>query len=551
MHVHVGQTLWPVLMFTTSLPPEVRMNVENMLVGALWLGPCKPSMEVLLPPVLSKIDLLFNNGLEFNTQHGKKVLKAKIVAAVFDFPAKAMALNVVQFNGYYGCPYCKDRGIHKCNRHLYLPQEPHIAREPSDIVVWARKAEEILKPVFGVKGFSMLMKYVSIHHIPIDYMHAILLGITKQFLECWINSDYSDRRFYLGNNADDIDACLLRIKPPHEFRSTPRPIKKMLFYWKSSEFKAWLLYYSLPIIVTYLPSDYVNHFALLISAMHILLSCNISCQDLTIAEEFLLAFYNQVPDLYPDTILSANVHTSIHLCHFVRLLGPLWAYSTFGFENMNGYIKKHRHGTRNFLPSLARAISMTFSVSAYRNELSPSDSLAIDFLKEDNILNGAHGKIHCGNLLDYEYDALQEAGFHLASNDVTTFPYYTADDKTSYHIRKNTLRDSSVCEFLYGSDLLLGSIRCFCITMEGPVAIIGTFERMTESILSDITFSKPIYSRNALQLSHYFVKVKKLSVSNTVLAVSVNCIKRKCIHISIAKSQTDIIVFIPNNYEHH
>ena len=91
------------------------MNVENMLVGALWLGPCKPSMEVLLPPVLSKIDLLFNNGLEFNTQHGKNILKAKIVAAVFDFPAKAMALNVVQFNGYYGCPHYKDRGIHKCN----------------------------------------------------------------------------------------------------------------------------------------------------------------------------------------------------------------------------------------------------------------------------------------------------------------------------------------------------------------------------------------------------------------------------------------------------
>ena len=117
--------------------------------------------------------LLFNNNLEFkfNTQHGKKVLKAKIVAAVFDFPAKAMALNVV----------CKDRGIHKCKRHLYLPQEPHIAREPRDIVVWARKAEKILKPVFGVKDFSMLVKYVSIHHIPIDYMHAILLGITKQF----------------------------------------------------------------------------------------------------------------------------------------------------------------------------------------------------------------------------------------------------------------------------------------------------------------------------------------------------------------------------------
>ena len=90
---------------------------------------------------------------------------------------------------------------------------------------------------------------------------------------------------------------------------------------------------------------------------------------------------------------------------------------------MNEYIKKHCHGMRNILPSLARAINMTFSVSAYRNELSPSDSRAIDFLKEDNILKGARGKFHCCNLLDYEYDALQEAGFNLANNDVTTFSY--------------------------------------------------------------------------------------------------------------------------------
>ena len=76
-----------------------------------------------------------------------------------------------------------------------------------------------------------------------------------------MSSDYSDRRFYLGNNLDDMDAYLIRIKPPHEFRSTPSPPFLMLFYWKSSEFKAWLLYYYLPIILTYLPSDYVNHFS--------------------------------------------------------------------------------------------------------------------------------------------------------------------------------------------------------------------------------------------------------------------------------------------------
>ena len=74
---------------------------------------------------------------------------------------------------------------------------------------------------------------------------------------------------------------------------------------------SWLRSESTSLGMTYHPSDYVNHFSLLISAMHILLSCNISCHDLTTAEEFLLAFYNQVPDLYPDNIFSkfAYYHT--------------------------------------------------------------------------------------------------------------------------------------------------------------------------------------------------------------------------------------------------
>ena len=84
--------------------------------------------------------------------------------------------------------------------------------------------------------------------------------------------------------------------------------------------------------------------------------------------------------------------------------------------------------------------------------------------------------------------------------------------------------------------------------MEGPVAIIDTFENMTEGILSGAPFSKPIHSRNALHINKNFVQV---SVLNTVLAVSVNSLRRKCIHIPIKKSQADIIVFIPNTYEHH
>ena len=42
-----------------------------------------------------------------------------------------------------------------------------------------------------------------------------------------------------------------------------------------------------------------------------------------------------------------NVHMLQHLPECVQLWGPLWAYSCFHFENLNGYIKTLFHGTRD------------------------------------------------------------------------------------------------------------------------------------------------------------------------------------------------------------
>ena len=90
----LGQTLWPVLVTTTSLPPNVRMDAENVMVHAApWLGPCKPSMDILLPPTLSKIEELESRGIEFMTPEGTKVLKAKLVIGVFELSSKAKCIK--------------------------------------------------------------------------------------------------------------------------------------------------------------------------------------------------------------------------------------------------------------------------------------------------------------------------------------------------------------------------------------------------------------------------------------------------------------------------
>lgn len=84
------------------------MNVEYLLRGGVWLGPVKPDMKVILQPILDKINSL---DAEIQTPQGTKYFKAKLLLAVFDLPAKAMAMNTSQFNGCYGCPYCLDEGL--------------------------------------------------------------------------------------------------------------------------------------------------------------------------------------------------------------------------------------------------------------------------------------------------------------------------------------------------------------------------------------------------------------------------------------------------------
>ena len=92
-------SLWPIQLSITSLPPSIRFNLENLLLAGVWLGPVKPDMSVILPPIVKQIEILKTEGVQFDSPQGPKTLKAQIVLGVFDLPAKAMVLNCTQFNG--------------------------------------------------------------------------------------------------------------------------------------------------------------------------------------------------------------------------------------------------------------------------------------------------------------------------------------------------------------------------------------------------------------------------------------------------------------------
>ena len=76
----------------------------------------------------------------------------------------------------------------------------------SDAVQHAVEAEEKRKPILGVKGTSVLSSSLNlIEGVPIDYMHAILEGISRRILSVCLDSKNHSRRYYLGRATEEID----------------------------------------------------------------------------------------------------------------------------------------------------------------------------------------------------------------------------------------------------------------------------------------------------------------------------------------------------------
>ena len=94
---------------------------------------------------------------------------------------------------------------------------------------WAEDAEANGKPIFGLKGKSVLSPYLKIaKDVPVDYMHAVIEGVSRTLLlNFWFDGQYRFHHFYLGKVIKEIDKMLLRIEPPMSFVEHPARLKNL------------------------------------------------------------------------------------------------------------------------------------------------------------------------------------------------------------------------------------------------------------------------------------------------------------------------------------
>jgi hypothetical protein len=362
-----------------------------MLLCGVFVDKVKPKMNTFLRPFVNSLKNLYEQGgVSWTHPVSQETLKSQVVCPVVcaDAPAKAILLNVKQFNHRYGCNICEQKAeIVPLSQEEILAQEnvpPRKRKRAKRRFVFhegdlplrvgermvlqgiaAERSGKTRKGVIGHATLGELPKFDRAKCICAEYLHTVLLGTVKYLLTLMFTVRGS---WYIGDHIDEIDNILLSIKVPDYIKRLPRGLKD-LKYFKGSELRALLLFYSLIAFKPYMKENYYQHWMLFVCAIYLLLKDCISDNDLKAADVMLRCFVRDIHKLFNDKCYTYNMHTLLHLVQLVQRWGPLWATSAFDFESYNGYITKSVHGTKHLGKELLHNIQIIQSTRVLENSI--------------------------------------------------------------------------------------------------------------------------------------------------------------------------------------
>lgn len=355
-------SIWPLFLAINELPPSYRFARENLLLAGMWQGKGKPPFFQYMNAFGETMTKYYEDGINIVPYGCDEPICVKmgVIVGSVDLQAKAYITNMTMHNGEFGCITCEEpgkvvqqgRGHARC--YPYRDQQHRATMRNSDDIknIKAPRAtsKKRIKGICGPSGLTSMSWFNFVHGMVPDYMHGILMGVTKTLLSLWFSSRNSAETFYIGKDIKTVSDRLQKIKPPDYIERLPRNLEKHYSNLKATELQSWLLFYGVPCLQGILPEEYLVHFCYLSEGTHLLLGDNILPHELERAESLFDMFYAKFAELYSEGSCGLNVHnTGAHMAYYVRCWGPLWAWSCFGFEDSNAAILQAVHGTGDII----------------------------------------------------------------------------------------------------------------------------------------------------------------------------------------------------------
>ena len=208
------------------------------------------------------------------------------------------------------------------------------------------------------------------------------MGTVRQFAVLMFSSTKAP--YGLKNKLAEIDQCMLNIKPPSTVHRLPQKASDFKDY-KAYEWLCFLFYYSVPILIKFLPEEYFQHWILLVLGAFLLNKEQITSDNLKLAQVCLNEFHNKVGSLYGLRQYTYNVHQLPHLPLFVKRYGPLWATSAFIFENKSGLLGNSVTGNSHLGVEIANKIKRQIWYDHLKYKTSANDDKGLEAKRQNNI----------------------------------------------------------------------------------------------------------------------------------------------------------------------
>lgn len=327
--------LYPIFCVLNNLPPAIRFQKSNLIVAGLWLSNGEPS-----PNLLFKYLCLELRKLEGGILIGDELYKVDLLQNCLDSVARCKVQCNKQFNGEYGCTLCLHPGETRSTRNGRC--YPYNTAEMRDNIATRNMMNEANltgQELYGITGksvFTHLDKFDVIAGYPVDYMHAVNLGVIKHVLALFTGSENHKQEYYIGRQLQAINERIRSIRPPSSFPRNPRPLEEQKRY-KANEWEAFLLYYIYPCLYGILKEPFLAHIMELSSVIYLLLDPCLNPATINNCEQRIQEFVKQFETYYGRDNITYNIHLLTHLAFTVRNTGALYNSSLYPYESGSYY----------------------------------------------------------------------------------------------------------------------------------------------------------------------------------------------------------------------
>lgn len=307
-----------------------------------------------------------------------KLIKCNIEGIICDTPAKSFILGTKGHSGYSSCTRCTQVGSYIEGRVTF----PNLNDPPRTHESFVNKEDEDFHmsntSLTEIPGLNMVRSF------PLDYMHAVCLGVMRTLILTWIFSPPHPSKFPARLiNQLSSNLLSLQVHFPIEFNRKPRSVSEIK-RWKATELRSFLLYTG-PVVLKSIFSQMnngtalYNHFLSLSIAMTILLNPVLSLQYLDYAKGLLIHFVQCTKILYGPQFLTSNFHSLIHITDDVAVFGHLDNCSAFPYENylqtMKKYVRKGQQPLQQVVKRLSEDLECNiFAKKLFKSNTEPSYS---------------------------------------------------------------------------------------------------------------------------------------------------------------------------------